>query len=173
MQKVLILAAAGFMAFQSAIAQNGSITGQALKEIKASYVLDPYTRAMENALSNNELKKLALNRAGSDNIDQYFKYRTDVSGITNQKSSGRCWMFTSLNLFRPVAMKHFNIDAFEYSENYLYFWDIFEKSNLFLNNVIASADSPFTDRKVNWYFRSPIDDGGVWNSFVNLVTNTA
>ncbi len=170
MQKILVLAAAGFMAFQSAIAQNGSITGQALKEIRASYVLDPYTRAMENALSNNELKKLALNRAGSDNIDQYFKYRTDVSGITNQKSSGRCWMFTSLNLFRPVAMKHFNIDAFEYSENYLYFWDIFEKSNLFLNNVIASADSPFTDRKVNWYFRSPIDDGGVWNSFVNLVT---
>ncbi|HKJ43124.1 MAG TPA: C1 family peptidase, partial [Sunxiuqinia sp.] len=112
--------------------------------------------------------KLAWSRENEGTTDQYFTYRVDVSGITNQKKSGRCWLFTSLNVFRPMAMKKYNVSSFEFSENYLYFWDLFEKANLFLNNMIATSDRSTDDEKVRWYFRSPVDDGGQWINFVNL-----
>lgn len=153
----------------TAMAQDGAVGKKKLDEIRSSYQHDAYTRAMENALSNNDINKLAWNRENLGKDDHYFTYRVDVTGITDQKGSGRCWMFTSMNVLRPKVMKKLNISSFEFSQNYLYFWDIFEKSNLFLNNSITSADLPFTDRRVNWFFRSPIDDGGVWNSFTNLV----
>ena len=77
-------------------------------------------------------------------------------------------MFSSLNLFRPMAMKKFNLAEFEFSESYLYFYDLLEKANLFLNNMESSANLPIDDQKVKWYLRSPVDDGGQWINFVNL-----
>ena len=82
-----------------------------------------------------------------------------------RKVRGRCWMFSSLNLFRPMAMKQFNLSEFEFSENYLYFYDLLEKSNLFLNNIENSASLPIDDQKVKWYLRSPVDDGGTMDQF--------
>ncbi len=139
-----------------------------VSEIRESFKKDAYTKGMQNALSANDITKLAWNRENEGTVDHFFTYKVDVSGITNQKKSGRCWLFTSLNIFRPVAMKTFEVSSFEFSENYLYFWDLFEKSNLFLNNIIESADLPLDDQKVRWYFRSPVDDGGQWINFVNL-----
>lgn len=147
-------------------AQN--IDQQDLEKIRSGFVKDNYTEAMENALSSNPITNLAWSRENEGTTDHYFTYRVDVKGITNQKSSGRCWLFTSLNVFRPMAMQHFNTSSFEFSENYLYFWDIFEKANLFLNNIVATADKNISDEKVRWYFRSPVDDGGQWINFVNL-----
>lgn len=152
------------------IAQNkGSITSGMLNEIRTGYNEDASTKALRNAISNSEsLREMALNREKVGKVDHYFKYRVDVKGITNQKNSGRCWMFTSLNTLRPVVMEKYNLDQFDFSHNYLYFWDIFEKSNLFLENVIATAKKPMDDREVVTYFKSPVDDGGVWNSFFNV-----
>lgn len=150
----------------SLLAQN--LSKGELDQIKTSFKKDAYTKAIQNALSSNDITKLAWNRANVGTTDQLFTYRVDVSGITDQKSSGRCWMFSSLNLFRPLAMKKFNLTEFEFSENYLYFWDLIEKSNLFLNNVANSAQLPIDDQKVKWYLHSPIDDGGQWINFVNL-----
>ncbi|SDC88000.1 C1 family peptidase [Williamwhitmania taraxaci] len=147
-----------------------SITPDALTRIKKGYSnSDPYAKAVTNALSANDAKKLTLNRENVGKTDSYFKYKVKVKGITDQKSSGRCWMFTSLNLFRPVVIDKLKVASFEFSENYLYFYDILEKSNLFLENAIITADKPMDDRLVELYFKSPIDDGGVWSSFVNLV----
>lgn len=142
---------------------------KAIEDIRASLEMDAYTKAMQNALSNNNINDLAKNLENIGENDHLFTYRVKVKGITNQKSSGRCWMFTSLNVFRPKAMKVFNLNSFEFSQNYLYFWDIFEKSNLFLNNIIETVDKPIDDRLVQWYLRSPVNDGGVWNNFANLV----
>lgn len=152
----------------------GSVTAQeldneAIEEIRSSLTMDAYTTAMQNALSNNDLNKLAKKLENVDEDDHLFTYKVDVKGITNQKSSGRCWLFTSLNMFRPTAMELFNVSSFEFSQNHLYFWDIFEKSNLFLNNIIETADKPVDDRLVQWYLKSPVDDGGMWSSFANLV----
>jgi len=146
------------------------ITPETLGKIKQGYnANDPATIALTNALTNNDVKKLTVNRENEGKVDSYFKYKVKIKDITNQKSSGRCWMFTSLNVFRPVVMDKLHIPTFEFSENYLYFYDILEKANLFLENTMATAARPIDDRLVDWYFKSPIDDGGVWNSFVNLV----
>ncbi len=146
-----------------------NLTNGDLDQLKSSFKKDAYTKAMQNALSSTDITQLAWNRENVGTTDQFFTYRVDVSGITDQKKSGRCWMFSSLNLFRPMAMKRFNLAEFEFSENYLYFWDLMEKSNLFLNNIANSAILPIDDQKVKWYLRSPIDDGGQWGNFVNLV----
>jgi len=145
-----------------------SLTTGELAKIKSEFKKDAYTKAMQNALSSNDITKLAWNRDNVGTTDHLFTYRVDVSGITDQKSSGRCWMFSSLNLFRPMAMKQFNVAEFEFSENYLYFYDLLEKSNLFLDNSISSANLSIDDQKVKWYLRSPVDDGGQWINFVNL-----
>lgn len=145
------------------------LTKASIIKIQSSLTMDAYTKAMQNALSNNEVNQLARKLENVDEDDHYFTYKVDVKGITDQKSSGRCWLFTSLNMFRPKAMEVFNVSSFEFSENYLYFWDLFEKSNLFLNNMIETAEAPVDDRLVQWYFKAPIGDGGMWSSFANLV----
>lgn len=148
-------------------AQN--LDDKAIADIQSSFEMDAYTKAMQNALSNNNINDLAKNLENIGEDDHFFTYRVDVKGITNQKSSGRCWLFTSLNMFRPKAMEAFNVSSFEFSQNHLYFWDLFEKSNLFLNNMIETADLAIDDRKVQWYLGSPVSDGGMWSSFANLV----
>lgn len=159
---LLVLLFAGL----AALAQN--LSDGDLAKIKSGFKKDVYTKAMQNALSSTEITQIAWNRENVGSTDQFFAYRVDVSGITDQKKSGRCWMFTSLNVFRPLVMKQFNLAEFEFSENYLYFWDLMEKSNLFLNNMLNSASLPIDDQKVRWYLRSPVDDGGQWINFVNL-----
>ena len=150
-------------------AQNG-ISSVELKEIKKSYNKDDaYMKALTNAVSNNGISALALNRRNVGKLDHEFKYKVSVKGITNQKKSGRCWMFTSLNVLRPKIMAHYNLSSFEFSTNYLYFWDIFEKSNFFLDQIIETRSLSYNDRKVDFLFDNVIGDGGAWNSFVNLV----
>lgn len=161
-----ILLFIGILATGSLLAQE--ISKPEMDKIRSGFKKDAYTKAMQNALSSNDITKLAWNRENVGTTDQLFTYRVDVSGITDQKSSGRCWMFSSLNLFRPMAMKQFNLAEFEFSETYLYFYDLLEKANLFLNNMENSANLPIDDQKVKWYLRPPVDDGGQWINFVNL-----
>ncbi len=153
----------------SAMAQNGSINNEQLEQIKKGYnANDPATKALTNALTNNDVKKLVLNRANLSSIDHNFKYKVKVKGISDQKQSGRCWMFTSMNILRPQVLEEFQLDNFEFSHNYLYFWDIFEKANLFFEAQIKYASKPADDNYVEWLFKNPIGDGGVWSSFTNL-----
>lgn len=171
MMKKIVLAGAACLMLGSVFAQNkGGLTPSILTQIKKAYdVNDPNTRAITNALTHVDAKKIAENNQFEGKLDHYFKYKVDVSGITDQKSSGRCWMFTSLNLLRPKVQKQLNVAEFEFSQNYLYFFDLLEKANLFMENVAATAAKPMDDRKVEWYFKSPIDDGGTWAGFVNLI----
>ncbi len=146
-----------------------TITEKQLTEIKSSYNSgDAYMKAVTNAVSNNKINDLALNRQNIGKFDHEFKYKVKTNGITDQESSGRCWMFTSMNVMRPKAMQTFNLPMFEYSQNYLYFWDIFEKSNLFLEGIIETRNKKIDDREVDWLFGNVVGDGGVWNSFTNL-----
>lgn len=149
-----------------ATAQN--ISKEELQSIRKSFVLDSQTKAIQNAVTENaNIKSMVLNRDIQGKIDHFFKYRVDVKGITNQKSSGRCWMFTSMNVLRPSIMKKYNITNFDFSHNYLFFWDMFEKSNLFLENIIKTSNETFDDRTVVELFKSPVGDGGVWNLYYN------
>ena len=134
-------------------AQQGSITKEQLQAIKKSYNIDdPSTKALTNALSNNDVKDLTLNRKNLSEVEHHFTYKVDVTGITNQKSSGRCWMFTSMNVLRPMVIDKYKLSGFEFSQNYLYFWDIFEKSNLYLEAQIKYAKKPMDDKYVEYLF---------------------
>lgn len=164
--KFVLLTCGLLLAGSSAIAQ--TITDTELRDIRGSFKKDASTIAIQNILtSNKDIKSNALNHDLESKIDHLFKYRVEVKGITNQQSSGRCWMFTSMNVLRPSIMSKYNIEQFDFSHNYLYFWDIFEKSNLFLENIISTSKKSMDDREVVEYFKSPVGDGGVWNLFYN------
>ncbi len=170
MKKLFLIPALIFAFVGMAKAQsNGTIDAETMNEIRSSFKCEGADKAIQNAITNaKSINDLALNRTLQGKIDHYNKYRVKVSGITDQKSSGRCWMFTSMNTWRPIVMKKFNLSSFDFSHNYNYFWDIFEKSNLFLDNIIATAYKDYMDREVVTYLKSPVDDGGVWNSFFNV-----
>jgi bleomycin hydrolase len=154
------------LACSTVLAQN--VGEQELQEIRSSFKKDASTTAIQNVLTTHkDIRDNALNHSLQNQIDHNFKYRVNVKGITDQKSSGRCWMFTSMNVLRPAIMDKYDLDAFDFSHNYLYFWDIFEKANLFLENIITTASLPIDDRSVVYYFKSPIGDGGVWNLYYN------
>lgn len=158
-----------FFCMTSLSVSSQSIADQDLKNIRNSFKKDVSTVAIQNVLTTHkDIKDNALNHDLQGKIDHYFKYRVEVKGITDQKSSGRCWMFTSMNVLRPSIMKKYNLDSFDFSHNYLFFWDMFEKSNLFLENIISTAKGSFDDRKVVELFKSPVGDGGVWNLYYNV-----
>lgn len=149
--------------------EKGAITADMIAFIKESVPMDAPTKAIQNAVSGNEIKALALNREMLGTLDHHFAHRIPVSSITNQKSSGRCWLFTALNVVRPKVIEKYNLKSFEFSQNYLFFWDQLEKANLFLEAVIQTRQKDFDDREVEWLFRHPIGDGGVWNMMPSLV----
>lgn len=155
--------------FVSLVAGAQTIGKAELADIQGSFVKDDATLAIQNMLTaDKNIKTKVYSYEKKSSIDHFFKYRTNVSGITDQKSSGRCWLFTSMNQLRPLVMEKYHIASFDFSHNYSSFYDLLEKSNLFLENVIATADRDFDDREVVTFFQSPIDDGGVWNLFYNV-----
>ena len=149
--------------------QEKSITPELLKKIKSFHQDNASTKAITNAVTANDITKLALNWENVGKIDEHFAHKLDVKGITNQKSSGRCWLFTGLNVIRPHVIKKYNLKKFYFSQDYSFFWDQLEKANLFLEGVIETSDREMDDRLVEWLFKHPISDGGVWNGFVNVV----
>lgn len=168
-KELLVLAAASL--FCGAGLQAQSLGEAELGQLQKSFVLDASAKAIQNVLTGDaDIRKQALNREMQGKIDHYFKYRVDVKGITDQKQSGRCWMFTSMNVLRPGVMKKYNIGEFDFSHNYLYFYDILEKSNLFLENIIRTAKMDIGEREVMTLFGSPVNDGGVWNLYFNVAS---
>lgn len=141
-----------------------------IKKMREAFETDATNVVRMNALSNNTIKNIALDRSNMGSLDHHFKYRVKVSGISDQKSSGRCWLFTSYNILRPAVIEKYKLKEFEFSYNYLFFWDQFEKANLFLENILAHANEEIDSRYNHWLLGSPVSDGGVWNSFTNLVT---
>jgi len=115
--------------------KDGAINNDMLQQLSASVKMDNYTKAMQNAVSGHDIKKLALNREMIGKIDTHFAHKIEIKGITNQKSTGRCWLFTGLNVLRPKVVEKYNLKKFEFSENYLFFYDQLEKSNLFFSDL--------------------------------------
>lgn len=125
-----------------------------------------------NAFTKNEIKNLITTRSSNikDN-ENIFNVKVELEGnpVTNQKSSGRCWLFASTNLFRIPIQKKFNIEKFQLSQQYLFFYDKLEKSNQFLTNIIETSDLDLDARVVSTLFADPISDGGQWTMVVNLI----
>jgi bleomycin hydrolase len=150
-------------------AQNdGSISSDMLQQMRQE-LQSGDLRARINALSNNDINELVLSRQHLGKIDPHFAVRLDVRGITDQESTGRCWLFTGLNMIRLKVIEKYDLKSFEFSENYLFFYDQLEKANLFLQSIIDSRDLALDSRRVEWLLKHPIGDGGVWNMVSDLV----
>jgi len=122
-----------------------------------------------NALTNNDIKKLALNRQMYVAHDNLFNHKIKTKGITNQESSGRCWLFAGLNIMRPKVIEKYKLKEFEFSQSYLFFWDKFEKANTFLELIIETKDRDPLDRELQMILESPFSDGGLWIYVVELI----
>ena len=146
-----------------------ALTAQTCEAFRADFESKPAYRIAQNAVAETDVTKVALSRRRAMSIDHTFSHLLDDWEVTDQQKSGRCWMFAALNLFRVGAMKKMNLKQFEFSQNYTFFWDKFERANYFLESIIETADRPIDDRTVCWLLDHPLDDGGQWNMFVNIV----
>lgn len=167
--KKVFLTCLTIMAVITGHAQNGSITSEMLGQIKKSYSATTTDKALINAISNTDIRTLAVNRDTQGELDTYFSNRVPTVGITNQKSSGRCWLFTGLNVLRSRLIASKKLDGFEFSQSYCFFWDQLEKSNLFLQSVIDNSKKSMDDKTVEWLFKNPIGDGGTYTGVADLV----
>lgn len=138
----------------------GGIDSDMLSRLKASYQPTGAQKAIRNALNAADLDKLARNAENLGNFDTSFSHKVSSNGITNQKQSGRCWLFTGLNVLRSQIMAKQDLKELELSQNYNFFFDQLEKSNLFLQAIIDTADKPMDDETVDWLFAHPLSDGG-------------
>ena len=147
----------------------GALQNDMVRQFDAMFRTDRAARIAQNAVTQTTLDDVAMDRSILNSIDASFSHKLDDWKVTNQKKTGRCWMFAALNLFRVSAMKTMKLKDFEFSQNWTLFWDKFERANWFLEAMINLADRPADDRTVAFLVSGPIDDGGQWNMFVNLV----
>ena len=150
-------------------APEGGISAELLEEISKGYEHDADDRAIRNALAGTSIATLAINAENAAMIDTHFSDRVRTKGITDQKSSGRCWLFTGLNVLRAKMIDKYELPGMEFSQNYIFFYDQLEKANLFLQGVIDTKELPFEDRKVDWLFSNPLSDGGQFTGVSNLI----
>jgi len=141
-----------------------------LKLMQEAFDSKPHHRQMQNAVTVTTVDKLALNRAVVTGIDDSFSCKLDDWVVTNQKKSGRCWIFAGTNLLRVGAMKKMNLKEFEFSQSYVFFWDKIERANYFLESIIDTANRPDGDRTVDFLLANVVGDGGQWNMFVSLIS---
>ena len=170
MKKTVLLALAMCAALSLQAQQKGSISSEMLKDIEDSYVSTPADKAIRNALNTTSIAVLAENADNAAMIDTHFSDRVRTKGITDQKSSGRCWLFTGLNVLRAAAIDKWDLGEFQFSQAYCFFYDQLEKANLFLQSVIDTRELPFEDREVDWLFSNPLSDGGTFTGVADLVT---
>ncbi len=157
-----------FLAMPS-IGGEGMLSKETIKNIKDGFEMDTYTRAMYNAITGNDVSNLALNRDIVRSHNDHYAIKLEKQGITNQKSSGRCWIFAGLNSIRPYVIKKYKLKDFEFSQNYLAFWDKMEKANTFMEYIIEFRDKDPYDRYMENVVRRPFGDGGYWSYTVGLI----
>lgn len=161
----------GIAATLPALAQK-EITPEMLQQFRNSYQSIGLNKALDNAVQANDLKVLAINNETMAQFDANFSHKVNTKGggTTNQKSSGRCWLFTSLNVMRAQMIAKYNLGAMEFSQNYCFFYDQLEKSNLFLQAIIDNGKKPMDDRTVDWLFHNPMSDGGTFCGAIDVIS---
>ena len=137
-------------------------------KLYAAYEANPKFAAMENAISHNGLLASLEKRSAAVENTPVFSLDLTKDKVSDQKASGRCWMFAALNTFRHKMIANFQLEDFELSQAHTFFWDKYEKSNWFLEQVLATADQELTSRKVKFLLDTPQQDGGQWDMVVSL-----
>ena len=147
-------------ALHAQASKDGAITPKLLEELRQSEPKSSTEKALHNAIAVQGMQDFFINNQRPRSIEDKFSVEVQSSGIADQKQSGRCWLFTGLNVLRAQMMTREKSGTFFFSQNYSFFWDQLEKSNLFLEGIIETRKLPINDAKVEWLFKNPINDGG-------------
>ena len=170
MRKNVILFGAMLMMASSAMAQSsqGGIRNATLQQIVKAQN-GSANKALFNAIANNNIDDLVKNPANQAPVDTHFSIETPKQSIHNQKSSGRCWMFSGFNVLRSNFAKNDKQGrVVEFSQDYLFFYDQLEKANLMLQGVIDTGKKSIEDPQVQFFFKNPINDGGTFCGVADL-----
>ena len=146
-----------------------AVTYDALGEWTESYEQDSQRQLAALALSKSNMNDLAFRPAAGNLLRQKFSVNVKTMEATNQKSSGRCWLFAATNVLRERIAQKCNMEKFELSQSYLAFFDKFERCNYFFENILETASLPTTDRTVAHILSTGVHDGGQWDMFANIV----
>lgn len=160
--------ALAFSAAAAAQTAGGGISQQMLNEISKARLTTAVDRALANAIASNSIDNLALNHANAGELDTYFSVETPSQSITDQQSSGRCWMFSGMNVLRADFAKRTDSLTVDFSQSYLFFWDQLEKANLFLQGIVDTGKKPIDDIRVQFFFKNPLNDGGTFCGVADL-----
>ena len=147
-----------------------NITLSNIRKFNKSFNSSSSNQLARNALIQNDINKVAVHWENFSKINHVFSNTISKQlPVTNQKSSGRCWGFAGLNLLRLEIAKNYNLSNFEFSQNYFMFWDKLEKANYFLENILKTLDQNYDSRLMMHLLQAPVQDGGQWDMFVNLI----
>ena len=173
MKKNLLLLGAMMVASMSLMAQTkgGGISQSALQQMAKSQNGGAANKALFNAIAANNIDDLVKNHANEAPVDTHFSIETPAQSIHNQKSSGRCWMFSGFNVLRSnFALNDKQGRVVEYSQDYLFFYDQLEKANLMLQGVIDLGKKSIEDPQVQFFFKNPLNDGGTFCGVADLAS---
>ena len=145
------------------------ITPALLAQMEQGYQSRPDLTVLSNAISRTDLDDAAFVPAAAAKLRMDFSVTVPTTGITNQKKSGRCWMFSVLNALREEVIRGCGLESFAFSASYMAFYDKLEKCNLFYENILHFAGQELTDRETWTLLGSPLPDGGQWDMVASLV----
>ncbi len=149
---------------------SNKITLDRINELSKKFSEDNHVKVIRNAMIKTDSNELSMDWDTYRKIDHSFSnVITGEMPATNQKSSGRCWGFAGLNLFRVYLGRRHNLKNFEFSQSYFMFWDKLEKANYFLESIIETASEKSNSRIVSHLLSYPLEDGGQWDMWVNLI----
>ena len=168
MRTTLTLTALALTLATAAQTKDGGISAKMLQQIEQQNAPTAADRALRNALAANAIDLLAKNQQNAGELDTYFSVETKKQNITDQKSSGRCWMFSGMNVLRANFAKRTDSLTVDLSQDYLFFYDQLEKANLMLQGIIDMGKKPIDDQRVQFFFQHPINDGGTFCGVADL-----
>src|SRR5699024_7844041 len=146
-----------------------NITFEQLAAYEKAFDADRANQVAMRAVTTNGVVKAATNQEVYRRDRHQYSISLEQGNITNQKQSGRCWMFAALNTMRFAIMKKLDLDTFELSQNYTLFYDKLEKANYFLESILDTLEEPTSGRVIAHLLMAPLNDGGQWDMFCNLM----
>lgn len=145
------------------------VTDDMIKQFHDNYVSRGTTKVIERAIRKNGIKTTSEDPEISQRLHRVFSHEVKTGKVSNQKHSGRCWSFATLNTLRHKFALKYHVKDFELSQNYLFFWDRIERANKFFDNILATADRDLHDRLVDYYIDSAESDGGQWANAASII----
>ena len=145
-----------------------SIENTDLKKFYKEFTKEEKNLIYTDTCTKNGIQESCINTELDKTLTHNFSIDIDSGKVTNQKQSGRCWMFAATNVFRIEVMKNLNLKDFELSQSYPLFYDKLEKSNFFLENILSTLDESTSSRLISFLLTAPVNDGGQWDMFVSL-----